>query len=83
MIGVVALFVLWAIWPIILGVVGGVAIWWNGYDNAGVIFALACFGGQFFWARISGFDSGGHDSMSDKIAHFNKDGKLRGYSDKD
>jgi hypothetical protein len=85
LIGGAALFLLWMIWPFVLGVVGGVALWWNGYDNVGIIFAIVCFIGQFGLWQFVDDGSGGssYNPMSSKRAHYNKDGKLTGYSDKD
>ena len=86
-IGVVAWIFLSLFWPLILGIIGGIFIWIYWSDNAGVIFALVCFVGQFFWGKYVDPDTGGSYSGDSatrgKIRHYNKDGELTGYSDKD
>ena len=77
------LILLWGLWPSVLGVIGGIAFWLNGADNFGVMFALASFAGQYFWNRHQGLHDSDYDPMSEKRKHYDANGKLRGYSDRD
>lgn len=79
----VVLFVVYAIWPVVLGVVGGIALAMGGNDNLGVIFAIACFVGQYFWAQHTDDGSSPSDPMSGKIKTYNSDGKHTGYKDRE
>lgn len=95
-VGLFALLTLYLICPIFLGIVGSIALWMNGYDNASVIFFIVCciaykpladMTENFVDKFLPKSGSLDHDyrppsSISGKIAHYDTNGNLTGYSDK-
>lgn len=82
--------VLFVAWPAMLGVGGGIYLWMNGSDNAGVICIILGIFGNFVWVNVSGNlmsknDGGGssYDPMDDKVALYDSDGDLIGYKDRE
>ena len=74
--------ILYSLWPVILGLVVGAIVWYEGADNLGMIIILASIVGQIFWLRR--MDDGGtsHDPMSGKAKTYDSKGKVTGYVDK-
>jgi hypothetical protein len=60
--------------------------WGMNDDLVGLVvvrIVLICVAGFIIWGLWTDNDSGGYNPMSSKRAHYNKDGNLTGYSDKE
>ena len=75
---------IWALFPVLIGLVGGIWLWIAGHDNIGALVGVAGVVGQIVW--MNRMDTGGgstYDPMSGKTKVYDKSGKVVGHHDKD
>jgi hypothetical protein len=86
--GLAVLGVVYILWPVLAGVVGGVALWRSDHDNLAVIVFLSSLVLEIIWFAWLDRDSSSPDGssytdpMEGKIRVYDQDGKVVGYQDK-
>lgn len=71
-------------WPTFIGIGGGIWIWIEINGFLGSVFALLCFYGQYAWNKKSAFiEFFPRHPMAGKRGFYDKNGRLRGFIDKD